>query len=500
MHCQYLFYMLTFLVLQKIHSRPLLSENEVEKLEKSIKRRFRRHVQALGYSNNGKDRIIPPSDEKLMLRALQNKKRVEHLKEEKEFIRRSYPDLKDYFASGTEIDVGSISPILRVVEGGTEFSRLFRLACLTWGVPVSAGYGRRLRFVVIDKSNHKLVGLIGLADPVFNLSARDSAIGWTYQDRKARLVNAMNAYVLGALPPYNMLLGGKLVSALVRTREVKNAFSGKYRHAKGIISGVEKKPSLVMVTTTSSLGRSAIYDRVRLRHDHENYTQYFSSVGFTSGWGHFHVPNSLFVDMRKYLELKDHPYANGYKYGNGSNWRLRVAQAALRLVGLNTDLMNHGVKREVFVCRLAANADSVLKGETKRPLYSDLLSAKEVGNLASERWIIPRSNARREYLSWRSEDILKLLNPKLNGLASLQIQPPIKALNAGHKNTASTVERVCSNTNLAPTIEDRIMPPEVTVCTDSNISNGNNFNIVGQTSGTYSHSEKLRSERKSNDR
>jgi len=32
-----------------------------------------------------------------------------------------------------------------------------------------------------------------------------------------RLVNVMDAYVLGAVPPYNMLLGGKLVASLVRS-------------------------------------------------------------------------------------------------------------------------------------------------------------------------------------------------------------------------------------------------------------------------------------------
>jgi hypothetical protein len=105
---------------------------------------------------------------------------------------------------------------------------LFRLATLTWSVPVSEGYGRRMRFLVWDDSIGRLMGVIALCDPVFNRNVRDSAIGWGVEDRKDRLVNVMDAYVLGALPPYNSLLCGKLVACLVRTEEVRDCFA-RYR-------------------------------------------------------------------------------------------------------------------------------------------------------------------------------------------------------------------------------------------------------------------------------
>jgi Druantia protein DruA len=38
---------------------------------------------------------------------------------------------------------------------------------------VSRGYGRRMRFLIWDQSNEKLIGLIVLGDPVFNLRVRD---------------------------------------------------------------------------------------------------------------------------------------------------------------------------------------------------------------------------------------------------------------------------------------------------------------------------------------
>lgn len=387
---------------------------EIFRLEVSIRRRLRWHFRDLGFAREGRAIILPPTDEKASLRALHRKSRSEHLREERRFVQEALPRLAGYFASGKEIHPTDISAKLQLVEVGTEASDLFRLACLTWGVPVSAGYGRRMRFLVWDSHHGKLMGLIGLADPVFNLQTRDTAIGWSSEDRRDRLVDVMNAYVLGAVPPYNLLLGGKLVSCLVRTQEVRAAFSERYRHTRGIISGKRKGASLAIVTTSSSLGRSAIYDRLTL-----GGVRYFESVGFTSGWGHFHVPNKLFGDMRRYLQLRRHPYAGGHAFGQGSNWRLRASRATLELIGMNPDLLNHGVKREVFLCRLASNADRVLRGEVDRPVYSGLLSVSEVSRMAVDRWVLNRAATRKDYLAWRSSQVADLLDYRRSGVESL---------------------------------------------------------------------------------
>ncbi len=195
---------------------------------------------------------------------------------------------------------------------------------------VSQGYGRRMRFLIWDDSNGKLVGLLALADPVFNLAVRDQHIGWTAGDRRKRLAHVLDAYVLGAIPPYNMLLGGKLVAALVGTREIRDAFARKYAGVRGLISGEVKPAALAMVTTSSALGRSSVYNRLRLG----NY-RVFRSVGYTSGWGHFHIPDRLFATMRHYLKAHGHPYADNHRYGDGPNWKLRAVRECLRLLGLN---------------------------------------------------------------------------------------------------------------------------------------------------------------------
>ena len=150
------------------------------------------------------------------------------------------PVLSKHFANGDEIDPTEVLPRLEIVEADTWQSDLFRLASLTWSVPVSAGFGRRLRYLVWDDNNQKLLGIIALGDPVFNLKVRDELIGWTVKDRAKRLVNVLDAYVLGAVPPYNMLLGGKLVACLVRSKKVRDDFLKKYGKTRGIISKKKK--------------------------------------------------------------------------------------------------------------------------------------------------------------------------------------------------------------------------------------------------------------------
>jgi len=88
--------------------------------------------------------------------------REDRLKENSNFIATKAEGLLPYFASGQDVDPDSISPVIERVSSGTKNGDLFRLASLTWSVPVSNGFGRRLRYVVWDENNGKLMGLIAI--------------------------------------------------------------------------------------------------------------------------------------------------------------------------------------------------------------------------------------------------------------------------------------------------------------------------------------------------
>ena len=365
------------------------------------------HLLNLGFSRNGSGYYVDGELTKQKIRDLHSLQRLDVLNRQKCFVEEYGPELADNFASGSQVDPASIQPELVQVLPSSPESRLFRFACLLWSVPVSQGFGRRLRFLVRDKQNGCLIGLFALGDPVFNLSARDNWIGWTHQDRRDRLVHVMDAYVVGAVPPYSHLIGGKLVAALMGSMEVKQAYERKYLARESVIRKRNNRARLVLLTTTSALGRSSIYNRLAIPDGPR-----FLRIGSTKGFGHFHLYGSVFDSLREHLEAIGHPYASGHRFGMGPNWKLRVARAALEDLGIDgNSILRHGVEREVYAIPLADNWREVLAGKRKRT-RSLTRSAAEISRFCLNRWVVPRSERDASFRSFDSGSIMPTL---LNG-------------------------------------------------------------------------------------
>ena len=369
-----------------------------------LKRTIRGHFTKLGFTKGQDGTLVLPGTDKEIVRQLHHGQRIERLSSGSASTSAALRRVLRCFANGAEIDPHRISLRLVRVSSDTVEADIFRVAALTWSVPVSAGFGRRLRYLVWDDYHDKIAGIIALGDPVFNLSVRDELIGWKVNDRAKRLVNLLDAYVLGAVPPYNMLLGGKAVACLVRSREIFNDFKETYGNSVGIISGKAKRAKLLAVTTTSSLGRSSVYNRLRLGE-----TSYFTPIGFTEGWGHFHITDKIFDEIREYLRIIQHPYADSHQFGEGPNWRFRTIRVGLGELGISELVLRHGIKREVFLCPFGKNALEILRSGRGRLDLSDVRTVAEISDLARERWMIPRSARRSEYRDWRRDEIPNLV-------------------------------------------------------------------------------------------
>jgi len=169
-----------------------------------------------------------------------------------------------------------------------------------------------------------------------------------------------------------------------------------------LISKKIKNSKLAAITTCSALGKSSLYSRLKL-----DGISYFCSVGFTSGFGHFHIPQDIFKKMRKYLNLINHPYANGHNFGTGPNWRLRTIRTCLNELNMSEDILKHNFRREVFICPLAVNYQNILTGKSKRANWDELKSVDAVSNLALERWVIKRSKSTFNWHTWTKDDTFK---------------------------------------------------------------------------------------------
>ncbi len=370
--------------------------------EVRLRRKIRDHLRELGFTKGPDGILVPPSLDKASYRSLHLSQREERLDKEAEFLADRQDELIKHFAVGSEIDLKRFKVRLELVRSETWQADLFRFATLLWSIPVSQGFGRRLRYLVWDDSVNRLVGLFALTDPVFNLRARDGQIGWSSDDRRERLIYLMDGYVVGAVPPYNRILGGKLIACLLRSKEVVRDFRDKYGQTNGVISGKAKNAHLVAVTTTSALGRSSVYNRLRL-----GGREYLSPIGYTSGYGHFHFPDALFAEMRAYLKAKNNAYENNHRFGDGPNWKMRAIRRSLEMLDMNPGLIKHGLARQVFLGPVADNAVAVLQGKKVRPSYNSLLSAADIGEAAAERWIRPRAGRDSSYLSITKDEILR---------------------------------------------------------------------------------------------
>lgn len=370
----------------------------------SLRRKIHKHLLKLGFSKNSSSYFVEGELSKQRIRDLHSAQRQGNLQKNQAFVEIYGPNLVKYFATGRQVNPERIDPELVEVQSESLESRLFRLACLLWSVPVSQGFGRRLRFLVRDRQNGCIIGLFALGDPVFNLSARDNWIGWTPQDRSQRLIHVMDAYVVGALPPYSMLIGGKLVAALMGTTEVKQAYERKYLGRQAVISGKKNRARLVLLTTTSALGKSSLYNRLNIPSGPR-----FIRIGVTKGFGHFHLSGEIFESLRAYLAALGHPYASGHRFGMGPNWRIRVARVALEKLGINANsILKHGIEREVYAIPLATNWREILLGQQQN-VRSYTLPLSEIADYCLHRWIIPRASRDKRFRSYARCRIMECL-------------------------------------------------------------------------------------------
>ena len=230
----------------------------------------------------------------------------------------------------------------------------------------------------MDKSNNKIIGILGLTDPVINLKVRENHIGWDTQQKQNNLWHVMDLYVFGAVPPYNQLLGGKLVATLATSDKVRADFIKKYSSGRSYISGKNyksRKGGLVLITTTGAFGESSILDRLKTKdmskkdtekiNKKENNRLLWQFLGFTQGYGFFHLNNGIATKMYNYLVETENDIVKKNRFGDGSNWKMRVINQCMKEFGMNSRKYGkHGIKRGFYIAPLAFSSNLQVGVET----------------------------------------------------------------------------------------------------------------------------------------
>lgn len=368
----------------------------------AMKRRIFASLREQGFTVEANSISIPNDSTKDNFREIQQLSAQKNIEKNEKAIRPYEKKLIKYIANGDEIIPEKIDPEIILVKRESEGERLFRYISLHWSIPISTGYGRRMRFLLMDRSNGKVIGIFALGDPVFSLKDRDSWVGWDREIRQKNLYHVMDAYILGAVPPYSYLLGGKLVALSALSNEVRKYFTIKYENNKPLISKKQKPPILAMITTTSALGRSSIYNRIRT-----NGTNYWRSVGFTQGYGEFHFSNGIYNDLRNFVNHHCKPTMRHENWGKGFRNKREIVYSGLQVLGLPYSFAIHGIPREIFVAPLGSKALEYLRGESKQVRFYDW-PLSILFETFRERWLLSRAERiptwkdfhRESYIIW----------------------------------------------------------------------------------------------------
>jgi hypothetical protein len=133
-------------------------------------------LEAQGFLTNPQPH--PDGDSKKVYRLLQEKARLERVKEHKRFLVEHLGIASKYLRNGININPQKIELKLCEVNPDSLEEKLFRWwNFIWWSIPYERSYGRQLRFVLWDVTHDAPFGLIGLHSPPLRMAIRDNFLG-----------------------------------------------------------------------------------------------------------------------------------------------------------------------------------------------------------------------------------------------------------------------------------------------------------------------------------
>ena len=377
----------------------------LNKSEQKLREKIIHILREQGFKIN--PHVRPAGCSKRTYRRIQSKARLEQLTLHKRFLQENLSKAKNYCRDGKDIDPHKISLELREVLTGSLEEILFRWWNLVWwSIPYQRSYGRQMKFLLWDIAHDMPFGLILLQSPVLKMSVRDRYLEIPKEEIDLWVNKSMHAQRVGALPPYNEILGGKIVALALTSNEVRESYKRKYNSSKTIIKGRLIKPDLLFVTTTSAFGRSSLYNR--LKYNGEIVAE---SLGYTKGSGTFHIPEELYLEILEFLAKKGVDTSRGY--GHGPSRKLKLISLAFKFLEL-TKFEYHGIQREFYLFPLVKNLKEVIKNK-ERPMYIDRPFNKLV-EYWKKRWALPRAKRKPEWNEFEAKKFFRKVEKTLKEL------------------------------------------------------------------------------------
>ena len=337
------------------------------------------HLQSK--SNKSFEFLPPDNYDKNITKVSMAYLRNEIIDNNKKWIEKHLEFGQTNLANGKEVLKSDIIPRIEVCENQKQHD-IFRIFRYSWSSAASDYVGRRIKILIRDDGikSSPVIGIAALGSSIIHIPCRDNWIGWNKEARTKRIIYMMDAYVIGAMPPYNYLLGGKLVSYILASNEIRAIYKRKYYKVRTL--GRKRKASdLVLIMTTSLYGQnSSQYNRLKF-----GKSLLYKPIGTTLGFGSLHISNETFLAMRELVEINGCNISN--RFGQGPNWRMRIIRSACDALNLNSGvILKHSFQRGLFAIPLAINYKSFLRGDSKKPIYRNL-PLKKLVKYWRNRWL-----------------------------------------------------------------------------------------------------------------
>ncbi|WP_420640462.1 Druantia anti-phage system protein DruA [Candidatus Leptofilum sp.] len=222
--------------------------------------------------------------------------------------------------------------------------------------------------------------------------------------------------VCGAIPPYNEILGGKLVALLMLSPQVVFDYRERYGERPSDIASRMKgepviRPAELAFIGTTSLYRvgSSQYNRLRLpanllKQDAPEIR--WQNIGETSGYGTLHISRDTLQSLEEAASTNGNVYVH-HIFGEGASPKLRAVRQALNIVlesgqkFTSAEITKHSMSRIVYGAWLCTNGANYFRGIEDNPRYyfdpndDPAKGTQKIVEYWRERWLLMRLNHKK---------------------------------------------------------------------------------------------------------
>lgn len=296
--------------------------------------------------------------------------------------------IKDLYVRDLNYHRGTRYPKVEKVEELTKLSNELRdLAIDNKKTTGNVNFEQEAKGILFKKKRASELARLLDAKIVFNKYKNVSASNWLRKlmsseegkkavnvallaNRKTKIgSNMMEIIVCGAIPPYNQLLGGKLVSILACSPRVIKDYTDKYANQVSEIASRMKGEKIVRDSRLAFLGTTSLYSIGSSQYNRikvpvgDNFVLEYKKMGVTEGYGTVYFSRMTTSCLMRVLEIQDGGRRINSIFGEGTSPRFRLISRGLNSLGIKSNaFLQHHTPRIVYSVELASNTNDFLCG------------------------------------------------------------------------------------------------------------------------------------------